>query len=209
MPLSIIPELASQQGRKDDEPNKILGRKLVETGDLAGIQEVAANLIHSERVIRVDCLGVLEQVGELDPELISEYGEDFLELALSGDNRLVWQSLINLAKIADRRAQLVMDHLPELFHLVQSGSVITRDNGIKVLARAGSVQLDFSGRVFPFLLEQLKTCPPKSLPQYAESLLASVNAGNKDEYLSLLQDRLGELTSAQQRRVLKIIRVFS
>ncbi len=42
--MSILNELASMQGRKDEEPNKELGKRLVETADLEGIKEAADNL---------------------------------------------------------------------------------------------------------------------------------------------------------------------
>lgn len=95
--MSIIPDLASQLGRKDDRPNKILGGRIVETRDLDGIREAIENLGNPDRRIGVDCLGLLEEVGKQAPELIAGYFEEFLELALGNDNRLVWQSLIKIA----------------------------------------------------------------------------------------------------------------
>jgi len=43
--MSILTELASVQGRKDEEPNKELGKRLVETANLEGIKEAAENLL--------------------------------------------------------------------------------------------------------------------------------------------------------------------
>ena len=42
--MSIISGLASMQGRKDEEPNKELGKRLAETANLDGIKEAADNL---------------------------------------------------------------------------------------------------------------------------------------------------------------------
>ncbi len=204
--MSILPELASHLGRKDEQLNKALGKRLVETVDLAGIQEAAANLSNPNRDIQVDCLSVLEQVGMIAPDLIEDYLEDFFALVVGNDNRLIWQAMINLAMIADRKASQVMDHLDTIMELTGKGSVITRDNGIKILARAGSSNPEFNQRVFPFLIDQLNTCRPKSVAQYAESILVVVNQDNQELYLVTLKSRLGELSPAQLKRVLKIIR---
>jgi hypothetical protein len=66
------------QGRKDEEPNKEVGKRLVETADLEGIKEAVDNLRNADRKIQTDCLAVLEQVGSLAPELIEDYLEEFL-----------------------------------------------------------------------------------------------------------------------------------
>lgn len=102
--MSILPKLASAQGRKDEEPNKELARELVANDDIDGIREAAENLRNKDRRIQTDCLSVLEQVGLLKPELIEDYAADFIELLFSKVNRLVWAAMINLALIADRKA---------------------------------------------------------------------------------------------------------
>jgi hypothetical protein len=206
--MSILPELASSQGRRDDKPNKALGLKLVENRDLEGIKEVAAHLQDKDKKIQVDCLGVLEQVGSLAPELIEDYLDDFLRLASGKDNRLIWQSLINIAKIADRKADEIMDHLEMIIALTESGSVITRDNGIKILAQVGSVKPEYNQQIFPFLVDQLKICRPKSLPQYAESIQVAVGPEMQDQFLRILTSRLEELSDAQAKRVKKVLRKF-
>lgn len=207
--MTIIPELASQLGRKDEGPNKDLGIKLVTNLDLAGIREAAENLSNPDRKIQVDCLGVLEQVGLLAPELIEDYLDNFLDFAFGKDNRLIWQSLINIAMIADRKANQIMPYQNQLIKVIEGGSVITRDNGIKILARAGGATTEYTERVMPYLFDQLNTCRPKSIPQYAESILPIVNSNNQLDYLAALNKRLPELTPAQEKRVQKIIRKFS
>jgi hypothetical protein len=68
--MSVLSKLASAQDRKDEEPNKALGRELVENRDVEGIREVAENLWNEDRRIQIDCLAVLEQIGLLEPGLI-------------------------------------------------------------------------------------------------------------------------------------------
>ena len=206
--MSILAELASMQGRKDEEPNKELGKRLVETANLEGIREAVDNLRNEDKKIQVDCLAVLEQVGLLAPELIEDYLEEFLKLIFGKDNRLIWASMINIALIADRKPDQIINRLDDIISVIEKGSVITRDNGIKILSRAGAAKPEYNSQVFPHLIDQLNNCRPKSLPQYAESILVAVNPGNQTQYLAVLNKRLDELSAAQGKRVNKIIRSF-
>ena len=207
--MSIIPQLSSSLGRKDEEPNKELGRRLVEARDLQGIQEVGENLGNENRSIQIDCLAVMEQVGLLAPELIEDYLEDFLRLSFGTDNHLIWTAMINIALIADRKPREIMEQLDELIEVIERGSVITQDNGIKILARVGGIDPGYNDRIFPYLMDQLKSCRPKSVPQYAESILAAVDLENQGQYLAVLNKRLDELSLAQEKRVRKIITSLS
>jgi len=206
--MSIIPKLASSQGRKDQEPNKELGKWLVENNHLAGIKEAADNLLNEDRNIRIDCLAVLEQVGLLAPELIEDYLEEFLRLIFSIDNRQIWAAMINIALIADRNPDQIISRLDEIIKVIDKGSVITQDNGIKILARVAAAKPEYIERVFPYLIDQLKNCRSKSLPQYAESISIAVRQDYRDQYLSVLSSRLNELSAAQEKRVKKIINNF-
>ena len=206
--MSILTELASAQGRKDEEPNKELGKRLVENANLEGIREAVDNLRNEDKKIQVDCLAVLEQVGLLAPELIEDYLEEFLRLVFGKDNRLIWASMINIALIADRRPDQIINRLDDIIAVIEKGSVITRDNGIKIISRAGAAKPENNSQVFPHLIGQLNNCRPKSLPQYAESILVAVNPDNQTQYLAVLNKRLDELSAAQGKRVNKIIRSF-
>lgn len=206
--MSILNELASMQGRKDEEPNKELGKRLVETADLEGIREAADNLRNEDKKIQIDCLDVLEQVGLLAPELIEDYLEEFLKLVFGKDNRLIWAAMINITLIADRKPDQIINRLDDIIGVIEKGSVITRDNGIKILSRAAAAKTEDNNLVFPYLIDQLNNCRPKSLPQYAESVLVAVNPGNQTQYLAVLNKRFNELSAAQGKRVNRIISKF-
>jgi hypothetical protein len=207
--MTIIPHLASSLDRRDEKPNKELGNRLVESRDIQGIQEAAENLRNENRAIQIDCLAVLEQVGTLDPELIENYLDEFFHLAFGKENRLIWAAMINIALIADRRPAEIMERVDEIMTLTEKGSVITRDNGIKILARIGAAKPEYNDRVFPYLISQLENCRPKSVPQYAESILVAVHPMNQDQYLAALKNRSEELTASQLKRINKIIKSFS
>jgi hypothetical protein len=59
-------------------------------------------------------------------------------------------------------------------------------------------------------MEQLKRCPIKQLPMYAEKSAIAVNSGNKTQFIQLLEDRMQEIEKDSQKtrisRVIKQIR---
>jgi hypothetical protein len=206
--MSVLTKLAGARNRKDEEPNKDLGKKLVDNRDVAGIREIAENLWNKDRKVQMDCLSVLEQVGLLEPALIEDYVSDFIQLTFSKDNRLVWAAMINLALIADRKPQEIFKEYEGLVKVIETGSVITQDNGIKTLAKVASTSSDYEQVIHPFLMGQLKKCRAKSVPQYAESIRIAINSGNQEQYLKILNERYETLSTAQQRRVKKLLGTF-
>jgi len=207
--MSILSKLASAQGRKDEEPNKELARELVDQKNLQGIKEIAENLWNEDKRIQTDCLSVLEQIGLIEPGLIEDYASDFIELIFSKDNRLVWAAMINLAMVAENKAQEIFEHYEEIIKVIEKGSVITQDNGIKTLARVASVSAEYSQGIFPYLIERLSSCRSKSVPQYAESIRVAINQDNQEQFIQILDHRLDELSSAQRKRVQKVLKTFS
>ncbi|MEA3439899.1 MAG: hypothetical protein U9R58_06420 [Chloroflexota bacterium] len=206
--MSVLPRLSSMQGRKDEELNKDLGRELVEKNDADGIREIAENLWNQDKQIQTDCLSVLEQVGLSAPELIEDYVSDLLQLIFCNDNRLVWAAMINLALVADRKPQEIFEQYDDIVKVIERGSVITKDNGIKTLARVAAANAEYNEVVFPYLVEQLKSCRSKSVSQYAESISVAVTTDNQEQYLEVLNERLDTLSASQQRRVKKLLRTF-
>jgi hypothetical protein len=206
--MSILTKLAGAQGRKDEEPNKELGRTLVENNDIDAIREVAENLHNQDRRVQTDCLAVMEQIGRLAPELIEDYVPSFIDLIFSKHNRIVWAAMIDLALIADRRPDEIFQQVDAIIEVINKGSVITKDNGIKTLAKVAAAQAEYSQVILPYLMEKLRSCRSKSVPQYAESILVAINPENQDKYLDILNCRLDSLSTAQQRRVKKILMKF-
>ena len=88
--MTIISELASQLDRKDEQPNIELAQKLVKEKDHAGVKEVIENLTNKDKKIQNDCIKVAYEVGEIAPEMISNYAITFINLLKSRNNRLAW-----------------------------------------------------------------------------------------------------------------------
>jgi len=204
--MSVLNRLATSLGRRDEVPNQELARDLAAKKDKAGIREIAENLWNKDRNIQADCIKVLYETGYIDPMLIAPYAEDFVKLLKSRNNRLVWGGMIALGVVAKLRADVVFERFEEIKKAMDSGSVITKDNGVKVLADAASAKTEYSKVMFPYLLNHLKTCRPKEVPQHSEKTLPAVNASNKAEFIKVLEKRMEDLSGSGLARVKKVIK---
>lgn len=204
--MSVLDQIASRLGRRDDVPNKELAIQLVTEGNKNGIREIAANLSSTELAVQSDCIKVLYEIGYLDPSLIAEYWQSFLVLIKSKTNRLVWGGMTALSTIAILKADELFPHIDDIKNAVTKGSVITRDGGIKTLAGIGSKCEEYRKDIFPFLIDILATCRPKDVPSYAEKMLSIVDKQNSDTFLHVLVERLPSLSDRQAKRVQKVMR---
>ncbi len=205
--MSAIDEIAYALGKRDEVPNRLLAQKLANQPDQPGIKEISEYLWDKNVNIQNDCIKVLYEVGMINPDLISPYYGDFLKLIQSRNNRLVWGAMIALSTIADLQADALFPHIELIMKVTKNGSVITTDGGIKTLGLIGSAKPEYRKAVFSFLLEHLKTCRPKEVPQHSESSLPAVDAGNRKEFIAVLQERMEDLSSTGLVRVKKVIRL--
>jgi len=204
--MSVLNKIAYYQGRRDDVPNQELARELSEKKDAQGIKEIAENLWNKNVNIQSDCLKVLYEIGYLDPELVKDYWQDYLKLLHSRNNRLVWGAMIALGVIATLQADALYEHHAEIINAMEKGSVITIDNGVKVLAGIAAAKPTYNAELFPYLLNHLATCRPKDVAQHGEKTLPAVTAANKAAFIETLQKRMDNMTPSQITRINKVIK---
>lgn len=204
--MSVLNQIAYFQDRRDEVPNQELARRLAETQDQAGVQEIAANLWHENPNVQSDCIKVLYEVGYLEPRLIAPYAGDFLKLLRSRHNRLVWGAMLALSTIADLAAEAIDPQRAAIQRAMEQGSVITVDAGVATLARLASTSAQRRQEIFPYLLEHLRTCRPKDAPQHAEKTALAVDASNRDEFIRMLEARLPHMSASQAARIKRVIK---
>ncbi len=204
--MSVLSRLASSQNRRDEAPNQELARDLAAQKDKAGIREVAENLWNKDKNIQADCIKVLYEVGYIDPALIAGFAEDFIKLLKSKNNRLVWGGMTALAAVAKTNADVVFKNLDAVKKAKEMGSVITVDNAISTLAFTAAKDKNYNQAIFPYLLKHLSTCRPKEVPQHSERTMPAVNAGNKNEFIKVLEKRMEDLNGGGLARVKKVIK---
>lgn len=204
--MSALDRIAHFSNRQDELPNRELARDLAATKDRKGIREIVANLWNKDNDIQADCIKVLYEVGYIDGKLVAEYAEDFVKLLKSSNNRLVWGGMIALGTVARLKPEVVFAHLAEIKKTMETGSVITVDNSVQVLAQAASNGGKYSKAMFPVLMAHLKTCRPKDVPQHSEKTLPAVSAANKSEFVKVLQKRMADLSGSGLARVKKVVK---
>ena len=204
--MSVISRLSSSVGRKDQEPNLELARELRDTRNEKAIAELVENLSGDSKAIQHDCIKVLYSIGYDDAGLISKYVSEFLHLLRLKDNHMVWGAMIALSTIAAERADEIYASIDLIFRTIETGSIITIDNGISVLAQLASTEEAREKEIVPYLLEHLQECRPKEIAQHAEKSMAAMNASNKAQFVEVIAKRVDSLSASQKTRVKKVLR---
>lgn len=203
--MSVLHRIAAAEGRRDEAPNQELARELAEQEDRAGIHELIANLHHADQDVRSDCLKTLYEVGYLKPELIADTAGEFVRLLRDCNNRMVWGAMLALNTIAPLRAGELYLHRQRIQDAMAKGSVITVDNGVKVLAAVAATDDAYRAELLPILFHHLQTCRPKDVPQHSEAILQAVDAAHADAFVAVLERRLANMSASQAARVRRVI----
>ena len=204
----MIEQLACGVGRNDELLNIELAKKLCESRDRRDIQEIADGMKSKDRAIANDCIKVLYEIGQREPDLISEYTDEFIDLLSSRNNRMVWGSMTALAYVSPIRSEVIFRRLPEIFQAYESGSVITVDNSISVFAYLCKADEKYKEKIFPFLLGHILHCRAKEIPQHAERISICIDPENKEAFMNVLTIREKELTKSQKNRVMRLTKNF-
>ena len=207
--MSVIERIAFYRGIRDEVPNQELARELAESQNSEGVKEIAEHLWDKNANVRSDCLKVLYETGFIDPDLISPYTSDFLKLLINKQNRLVWGAMIALSCIAPLKADALFESRNLVCKAIDQGSVITQDGGVKALALVTAADKRYRKELTPYLMNFLRKCRPSDVPRHAEFILVCVDDLNKEEYVSILQQRLPDASPSQATRIKKILKKLS
>ena len=202
--MSVLQLLSSSIGRKDKEQNKKLAAEIVNQENFESIKELVVNLNSNDKNIQSDCIDTLYEAGYRKPELIADYNKDFLKLLESKNNRLVWGGMIALSTITDLKHKEVFESIDKIIAITDNGSVITIDNGVKILIKL-TKHSEYFKTTNHLLMEQLLKCPIKQLPMYSERTLECITDRNKMEFVQLLENRFPECESESQKKRLEKI----
>lgn len=201
----VLEELASSLGRNDDEPNIELAQRLCESENQQEIEILVQSLQEKDKNRTGDCIKVIYEIGARKPELIAPYVEVLIKLLKSNNNRLVWGSMTALASITDLKSEEIFGDIEEILAAYKRGSVITIDQSITVFTKLCKQNEVYASKIFPMLLEHLKTCRAKEIPQHAERMSIAICEENKKSFIETLEKRKGELTLPQLKRLNRLI----
>jgi hypothetical protein len=204
--MSVLVKIAFHQGIRDEVPNQQLARELASSRNVEGIKEIAEHLWDKNTNISSDCMKVMYEAGYISPDLIAPYAEDFLKLLLSKQNRLVWGAMIALSTIAPLVAPDLFEKRELICKIISQGSVITQDAGIKTLTQVAAADAVFLAELNPFLMNFLRTCRLSDVPRHAEFVEICVTDSTRQEFLTILQERLPHMSASQSTRIKKILK---
>lgn len=204
--MTVMDQLASVQGRRDEAPNVELAARIVAAKDKGAVKELVALLQHKSKDVQSDSIKVLYEIGEQAPALIAGHAAVFIDLLEHKNNRLQWGAMTALDAITDEDPKRIYAALPAILRVAEAGSVITKDHAVNILIKL-CANKTYQKSAFSLLLEQLNAAPSNQLPMYAERSLPVVNDGNKKPFIAALKARLDEFDKESKRkRVEKVIK---
>jgi hypothetical protein len=202
----MIEKLACKLGRKDEMPNIELAERLCRQNDIACVKEIVDGFKGTDKAVASDCIKVLYETGNRNPKLISDYANEFISCLRSKNNRLAWGSMMALAVIAEIASEPIFEKLHVIISAYEEGSVITVDNSISVFAGLCKSNADYAKTVFPIIINHLKKCKPREVPQHAERAAICFNCENAGEFIQVLEKRKSDLTPSQLTRINKLMK---
>ncbi len=207
--MSAIHALASALGRKDEQPNIDLAVKIVDSNDTLSIKELVNVALQSKKAMQYDSIKVLYEIAQRLPKLVSPYIAELLAVLASRDNRMQWGAMTALASLVNEKPQEIASNLPTLTKVAQDGSVITRDNYVKLLVNLSSYDKHYKKSV-ELLFDELTASPVNQLPMYAEYIQPVIKDHNGRQFIEILSARLdGVDKPSKRKRIEKVIRAFS
>ena len=207
--MTVIDKLASSSAQRSQAANIFLAKNIVEQKDKKAVEVLVRNLESESKKIRYDCIKVLYEIGERDPELISNHCKKFVALPESTDNRMQWGAMTALDSITPLQKEAVFKSLHILAGVADKGSVITRDHYVNILACLAGTK-KYRAVVFPLLMEQVNRCAVNQLAMYAEIILPAIDPEHAAAFASLLSKRLGNIEQESKRkRIRKILSILN
>jgi len=205
--MSVLEELATALGRRDEVPNQELARRIVRQRNAAAVKELVDNLANKDKAIQSDCIKVLYEIGEANPDLIAKYYQAFSKLLESKSNRLVWGAMIALDTITLKQSKGVHGMLPKILEVADnSGSVIARDHAVGILAKLATLK-PYKNDCVALLIEQLMRCPNNQFAMYVEMSAPVIDPDKRKRFRQVIETRMQELErESQKKRVAKVLK---
>lgn len=206
MAKSVIEQLASSLGKRDEKPNIDLAVKIAKSGNEIQLNELFTILSRKKPALRNDAIKVIYEIGERKPEMICKHVKDFIALLKHKDNRMKWGAMTALSSISKTQPKLLVPFLVEVVNAMDEGSVITRDHGIYILANLATLPKQHKD-CMELLLEQLEKAPVNQVPMYAEKTAAVVSPPFMKRMIAVLKSRADVMeVPTKAKRIEKVIK---
>ena len=203
--MHIYYDLATNLGRRDEQPNIALAEKIAAQQDIAAVAELPGLLAHNNKHIQGDAIKVLYETGARAPGLIAGHAATFIALLQSPDQRMVWGAMTALSTIAAEVPGVLHKALSSIMMAAEGPSVIARDHAVKILVTLAKVPA-FYDDAMTLLLTLLISSPENQFPTYAESIAQVMQGNDLPRLRRILRDRLPvTVTPTKARRIEKLL----
>lgn len=205
--MTIADRLSSSLGERSQMPNKELARDVVSSRDQNALNELRQLISAKENTDVVgDALKVVEVMGELDSEFTKDAIAEILPLLHHKSNKIQWRAMSALSTIAEHHLDLMMSNIGEIIDVMNAGSIITKDHGVKILLVLYT-RKDFRESVSHLLNEQVLLAPDNQLGQYAEKWSHIIAKEHVNMLIKTLETRATDLYSpSHQKRIARVLK---
>jgi len=205
--MTIIDQLSTSQADRTQNPNKRLASKIVLANDLAAIEELVSLLQSPPNTdLLADALKVLEMIGEQDESMIIDTYSKVEPLLGHRSNKIQWRAMSVLSLIASFYKKEIYGRLTSLLDLMDSGSVITRDHGVKILIQL-YMDEKYKEEISDLLTEQVMIAPDNQLGQYSEKWMAVIDQEDIARLIDVLEKRQPDLANpSHQNRISRVLK---
>ena len=204
--MTYIEKIAYHLNRRDEVPNQELAAILAEGENREGIAEIASYLDDKNKAIQSDCIKVMYTIGYTAPQLITDYADTFIRFLDSKQNRMVWGAMIALSTIAEIVPEKIWPHQAKIVSLVETGTVITNVAGVRTLINLAKASDPYYASLIDELLRLQRECRSVDFAKRAEEMWSVVRSDHIVAYKKILEERLPTLSSAAQKRLVRVIK---
>jgi hypothetical protein len=200
-----IERIAYHLNERSEVPNQELAKELAESNNVEGIQEIGSYLHDKNKSIASDCLKVIYEIGYINPTLITDYKDTFIEFLNHKNNRMVWGSMIGLANVALVEPHYIHTHIDLIKDKIKNGTTITHVWGIYTIVNLIEADSSFYEVEKDYLFELQSTCRPIDFYKRAETISKVVQDQDIEQFINILRNPVGELSNSAQKKLDKLI----
>lgn len=204
--MDVLQRLASNLGRRDEEPNIELARDLATRQDSASIAVLADAMLTAKTPVRHDAVKTLYEIAARKPDLVAPHAAAFLTVLKGKDNRMIWGALTALDAIAASEPALIAANLTAILDAADRSSVIAKDKAVSMLATLAA-QSPPSKLAWRRMIDILHTSADNQTPMYAEAALRAAPQNDPAELAAVVQQRADRMAQpAKKARLEKVLR---
>lgn len=207
--MNWINQIAFYQNVKNETPNRALAKLFAENNNAEGIKEMANYLYDKNKSVASDCLAVMYEAAYINPELLANYANTFVDLLKSKNNRMVWGAMIALATISKFKPEEIFSEIELVLETMRKGTLITEVWGIKLLASLSTIEKKYKEKLLPILFDYLEKCRPIDFASRVEVIAPSIQIKEEKEIFDrIIEIKTPDLSEAQKTKLKAVLRMI-